>query len=290
VLPYTAHPSLDKAGYDLGVAVRRVATTAEWEADVAAMAGAIDADTVLVVGSVPSYGHGTIDDIPVLAELALERDVWMHVDGAVGGFLAPQMREIDPAIPPCDLRVPGVRSMTADLHKFGFCLNGISTFAIAHPKDLGWPRFTADGVWPVGTYTRNGFLGSRPGGVVAATWATFQALGREGYRALAAEIADRQRHLAEGLAALPGISIVRPPRLGIFAAAPDDPVLVPVLLAGLAERGWVIADIAEPPALQFLLSPAFDTATFLAVFAEVLEGVQSGRGELVGVRRVYGGG
>ena len=139
VLPITAHPSFDKAGHELGVEVRRVATTAEWEADPAAMDDAIDDATVLIVGSVPSYGHGTID-IPALAELAAARDVWMHVDGAVGGFLAPHMREIDPSIPPSDLRVPGVRSMTADLHKYGFCLNGISTFTIAQAEDLHWPR------------------------------------------------------------------------------------------------------------------------------------------------------
>jgi glutamate/tyrosine decarboxylase-like PLP-dependent enzyme len=288
VLPYTAHPSLDKAAYDLGVTVRRVPTTPDREADVAAMAAAIDADTVLIVGSVPSFCHGTIDDIPALGALAAERDVWLHVDGAVGGFLAPWMRELDPTIPQGDLRVPGVRSITADLHKFGCCLYGISTFSLARADDLRWQRFTAEGVWPYGTYSRSGFLGSRPGGVVAAAWATFQALGHEGYRAIAAEIAARQRHLAEGMAALPGMSVVQPPRLGIFAAAPADPALVPALVAGLAERGWIIADIADPPALQFLLSPAFDTATFLAAFAEVLAEARSGVPEVVGATPVYG--
>src|SRR5918999_1729353 len=96
VLPITAHPSFDKASHELGVEVRRVATTAWWEADPAAMDDAIDGDTAIIVGSVPSYGHGTIDDIPALVELAAARDDWMHVDGAVGGFLAPHMREIDP--------------------------------------------------------------------------------------------------------------------------------------------------------------------------------------------------
>lgn len=289
VLPITAHPSFDKAGHELGVAVRRVPATPAWEADPAAMAAAIDDDTILVVGSIPSYGHGTIDDIPALGELALARDVWLHVDGAVGGFLAPHMREIDPSIPPFDLRTPGVRSITADLHKFGFCLNGISTFTIARAEDLAWPRFVAPAdVWPVGGYTRNGFLGSRPGGVVAAAWATFQALGREGYRQIAAEIAARQRYLADGLAALPGMTIVQPPRLGVFAAAPDDPALTPRLVAGLAARGWVIADIAEPAALQFLVSPAFDTAAFLAVFAEVLAEARADGFAAAGAGHVYG--
>lgn len=289
VLPITAHPSFDKAGHELVVAVRRVPATPDWEADPAAMAAAIDDDTILIVGSIPSYGHGTIDDIPALGEMALTRDVWLHVDGAVGGFLAPHMRELDPSIPPFDLSVPGVRSLTADLHKFGFCLNGISTFSIARAEDLAWPRFTAPpDVWPVGGYTRNGFLGSRPGSVVAAAWAAFQALGRDGYRQIANEIAERHRHLADGLAALPGMSVVQPPRLGVLAAAPDDPALTPLLVAGLAARGWVIADIAEPPALQFLVSPAFDTAAFLDVFSEVLAEARLGSGALAGAGYVYG--
>lgn len=289
VLPVTAHPSFDKAGHELVVEVRRVPCTAEWEADAAALADAIDDDTILLVGSIPSYGHGTIDDIPALGQLALARDVWLHVDGAVGGFLAPHMREIDPTIPPFDTRVAGVRSLTADLHKFGFCLNGISTFTIARAEDLAWPRFTAPAdVWPVGGYTRNGFLGSRPGSVVAAAWATFQVLGRDGYRGIAAEIASRQQRLADGLAALPGMTIARPPRLGILAAAPDDPALLPGLTAGLAARGWVIADIAEPPALQFLLSPAFDTDAFLTIFADVLAEARSGETVASGTGHVYG--
>ena len=84
------------------------------------------------------------------------------------------------------------------------------------------------------------------------------------------------------------MTVVRPPRLGLFAAAPDDPVLVAPLLAGLAERGWVIADIAEGPALQFLLSPAFDTEAFLAVFADVLDNVRSGRFSIAETAHTYG--
>jgi glutamate/tyrosine decarboxylase-like PLP-dependent enzyme len=291
VLPVTAHPSFDKAGHELGVEVRRVAVAAAWEANAHAMAAAIDDDTVLMVGSVPSYAHGAVDDIPRLGEVALAADVWLHVNAAVGGFLAPYMREIDGTLPPFDAAVPGVRSITADLHKFGFCLNGISTFTLARAEDLGWPRFVAAAdVWPVGGYTRNGFLGSRPGGVVAAAWATFQTLGRDGYRAIAAEIAERQCALAAGLGALPGMRVVHPPRLGVLAAEPADPTMTPWLVAGLSERGWVIADIDDPSALQFLLSPAFDVQGFLAVLRDVLGEARDSREAQTSSGHVYGHG
>jgi len=267
VLPRTAHPSFDKAGLELGVAVRRVEVLDDWRADPAAIRAAIDDDAILVVASLPSYPHGAVDDIPAVAAVAAECGVWMHVDAAVGGFLAPHMREIDPAVPPFGGDVAGVRSITADLHKLGFCLNGISTFTVADPDDRQWARYSAD-VWPRGGYVRQGFLGSRPAGVVAAAWAVVNALGRDGYGAIARDIAERQAAVARGLEGSGAFRVVAEPRLGIMAVEPTDGTDVGALIEALAARGWDLATNVEPPSIQIFPTPALDVDLLLDAFAD----------------------
>lgn len=267
VLPRTAHPSFDKAGHELGVEVRRVDVRADWRADPDALAAAIDDDVILVVASLPSYPHGAVDDVPAVAAVAAAAGVWMHVDAAVAGFLAPHMREVDPAVPPFGGDVPGVRSITADLHKLGFCLNGISTFTVTDPDDRAWARYAAD-VWPRGGYVRQGFLGSRPAGVVAAAWAVVNALGRDGYRAIACDIAERQQAVARRFEATGAFRVVAEPRLGIMAVEPTDGTDVGTLIAELSARGWDLATNAEPPSIQIFPTPALDVELLLSAFAE----------------------
>jgi sphinganine-1-phosphate aldolase len=121
VAPETVHPAFDKAAALMDLAVKRVPVGVDYRADVAAMAGAIDTDTIMLVGSAPGFSFGVIDPMPDLSRLALEHDLWLHCDACVGGWLAPFAAEIGRAIPQFDFALPGVCSLSADLHKFGFC-------------------------------------------------------------------------------------------------------------------------------------------------------------------------
>ena len=126
VLPRSAHPAFDKAAAMMEIEVRRT-PLAEYLADPEAMAAACDAATVMIVGSAPNFPYGLIDPIAALSDLALERDLWLHVDACVGGYIAPFVRMNGEDIPPFDFELPGVRSMSADLHKYGYCAKGAST-------------------------------------------------------------------------------------------------------------------------------------------------------------------
>src|SRR5215472_16631099 len=100
---------------------RRVPVATDYRADVAAMADAIDGNTLMLVGSAPAFPYGTIDPIAALSDLALERALWLHVDACVGGYLAPFVAKAGYPVPAFDFSLPGVTSISADLHKFGFC-------------------------------------------------------------------------------------------------------------------------------------------------------------------------
>ena len=190
VKPETGHPAFDKACHLLGIELRTVpvdpATTV---VDPDRVAAAIDHRTVAIVGSACNYGYGTIDPIAALAGLAQVRGVGMHVDGCLGGFILPFGEELGYDVPVFDFRLPGVTSISADTHKYGYAFKGSSTVLFRDTALRDAQYFHLPG-WTGGKYMSPGIEGSRSGGLLAATWAAMVQLGREGYRTYAADIFD----------------------------------------------------------------------------------------------------
>jgi sphinganine-1-phosphate aldolase len=132
VLPVTAHPAFIKAAHYLCLepVVTPVDTTG-FRADVAAFAEALGPDVILAVGSAPNFSHGTIDPIDEMAPLAAERNILFHVDGCVGGIYLSLMRRMGETVRPFDFSVPGVTSISADLHKYGYAPKNASVVCYA---------------------------------------------------------------------------------------------------------------------------------------------------------------
>jgi glutamate/tyrosine decarboxylase-like PLP-dependent enzyme len=191
VKPETAHPAFDKACHLLGVECRRVPVDPETtKADVAKMAAAIDEHTIAMVGSACNYGYGTIDPIEELGALALDRGIGLHVDGCLGGFILPWGQELGyPNIPLFDFRVPGVTTISADTHKYGYGFKGTSVLAFRH-QSLRNQQYFFMTDWSGGKYASPGIEGSRSGGLLAATWAAMVSFGRDGYKNYAKQIFD----------------------------------------------------------------------------------------------------
>lgn len=292
VIPYTAHPSFDKAAHELDLEVVRVGCDDRWRVDVEAMAAAIDERTIMVVASVPSYGHGVADDVAAVGRLVRDTGIWFHVDAAVGGFLHPFMRQLGRDLPDADFQVPEVTSMTADLHKFGFALTGVSTFTLRNRADYEHQRFTFSAAgksgWPVADFVRPGFLGSRPAAHIAAAWALMQTLGEDGYLRIAAEICDQGHRIAERVSGLPGLRMVGSTELGVVAIGVERSILLPALLEALKRRGRLIGRCENPPCLHFLLGPGFEVDPLLDDLERALEDVRSGTGGQTAVASIYG--
>lgn len=255
VLPNSAHLTFDRAAEALGLEVRRVPVGADLRADVAAMAARMDAETVAVVGSAPNYPFGTFDPIGELAALAQQRGVWMHVDACVGGFLAPYVRRLGHAIPAFELNVPGVTSLSADIHKHGMAPKGASLLLVADAADREWHRFDSR-AWQRGPYSAYTTQGTRPGGAVAAAWASINHLGDEGYLRCARLIMEAKAIMTAGIAAIPGLEILQPSDLGIFVWRAVDPALdIGKVAAALDAEGWLVGRQQEPDGIHLHLNP-----------------------------------
>jgi glutamate/tyrosine decarboxylase-like PLP-dependent enzyme len=188
VKPETAHAAFDKGSHLFGIEVRRVpvdpATATVRPEDVAAQ---IDDNTVAIIGSACNYGYGTVDPIEELSDLALERGVGLHVDGCLGGFILPWGRELGYDIPLFDFRVPGVTSISADTHKYGYGFKGSSVIAFRDIAVRNAQYFYLTD-WSGGKYCSPGIEGSTSNGLLAATWASLLDYGKEGYRKVAKAI------------------------------------------------------------------------------------------------------
>ena len=192
VLPETAHAAFDKAADAFGIEQRKLPVTDGFIADPAAVAAAIDERTVVVVGSAPAFPHGLIDPIEQLSEIARERGVGFHTDGCLGGFILPWATRLGYDVPPFDFRLPGVTSMSADTHKFGYAAKGTSV-VLYRGDDLRHHQYFTFTDWPGGLYATPTFAGSRPGGLSAACWAAMVAFGESGYLDATRRILDSGR-------------------------------------------------------------------------------------------------
>ena len=170
VVPVPAHPAFDKAAHYLSVTLVPVPIGDDLRVDLAQAEAAITGNTIMVVGSAPNYPYGTIDDIPKLASMALARGLLCHVDSCLGGFFLPFMRMLGEPVPRFDFEVPGVTSISADLHKYGYSVRGTSTIMYRKPE-LRRYQFFARTDWAGGLYGSPTMTGSRPGAAIAASWA-----------------------------------------------------------------------------------------------------------------------
>ena len=275
VVPYTAHPAFDKAAIMMSLELRRVPVAEDLLADVAAMAGACDDNTIMLVGSAPSFPYGLIDPISALGKLAEEKNLWLHVDACVGGYIAPFVRMNGGHVPPFDFEISGVSSMSADLHKYGYCAKGAST-VLFRDKSLQQHMIFDCADWPGGRMITPTLAGTRPGGAISAAWAVMNYLGIEGYRAKHKLVTNAREAIENGVIQL-GFHLLGEPQLGIVAFS-HPTVNVFAIHKQLYNRGWFTSLTTVPKALHLMLSPfhAEVTDTYLKDLKDSLKAVQSG--------------
>ncbi len=241
VLPVTAHASLHKAAHYLGLKV--VSTPVDphtFRADVAAIEAAITANTVLIAASAASYAHGVVDPITEIGAIAKARGILLHVDACIGGFLLPYFRRLGAPVPAFDLSVPGVTSISMDLHKYGYAPKGASVI-LYRDKQLRRHQLYACADWTGYTVVNATVQSTKSGGPLAAAWALLHAVGDEGYLELARRTLEATRKIVAGVAALPGIHVLGTPEMSLvaFTAEGGGPAVFAIADA-MKARGWLV--------------------------------------------------
>jgi len=289
VAPFSAHASLNKAANLTGLRVIRVPVQ-DFRADVSAMEAAVTENTIMIFGSAPSYPFGCVDPISELSEIAQRHNTWMHVDACVGGFFLPFARDVGQQIPDFDFRVPQVKSISADLHKYGYTARGASLLLLRDESLLEYQTLKFD-EWPMGPFNASTVTGSRPGGAVASAWTVMNALGAEGYRELVQTIIDIRDKLIDRLNDIPGVHVCGQPEAGVIGVVGDDGTDMAAVRGLLAERGWRTGSLFEPQGFNILLNKYHGEILndFTGTLQEVLQLVREGDHSVDQGEDSYGG-
>ena len=287
VLSETAHPAFDKAAKLMDLEIRRVPVLSNLQMDVAGIEAALSDETIMMVGSAPNFSFGIIDPITELSAIALRRNMWLHVDACVGGYLAPFARQIGRDIPDFDFQVPGVCSISADLHKFGFCPKPASTIFYRDSDKAQYHAFDFSD-WPNGRFFTNTLVGTRPAGGVAAAWATFQHLGIQGYLQIARELMGFIDAYKKGVSEVPGIHVLGNPHLSIVAYGSSEFDIFRVAEL-MSEKGWLPGLLQNPKGIHRMMSMihAPSLEEYLLALRLAVLNVQEGKSNVSSIKATY---
>ena len=281
VVPESAHPAFWKAAHYFGLKIVPIPMTKDGLVDLPAYLDAVGDNTVLMVGSAPSTLLGMVDPIPEMAACAEKRNISFHTDACVGGYFLPFVEKLGSnRVTPWDFRVPGVTTISLDLHKFGYTAKGASVVLSRDPDiyrhqifEFGPPQRPED--W----YVTPTMAGTRPGGAIAAAWAVMKYLGEDGYLKLVEGTMRYIKRFQEGINAIEGLTVLGDPAMSVFAYG-SEAFDIHAVAAGMEERGWLVSKETYPlDAIQFMQSPGHEPYVdeYLQDLADVVAHVADGR-------------
>ena len=247
----SAHAAFTKAADYFDVELIRVPVGPDFRVDVKAMADACTDTTIMVVGSAPTYPQGVVDPISDIAALAAQRGILCHVDACMGGFLLPFLTRLGRFGEPFDFRVPGVTSMSADVHKYGYASKGVSVI-LYRSHDLARHQVFVTSDWLGGFYASTAMAGTRPAGPIAAAWAAFMHIGTDGYLELARTAHDAALALRSGIESIDGLAVRGDPPATVIAFGAEHPEELDIFAVGerLAAEGWYLDRQHRPDSLH----------------------------------------
>jgi glutamate/tyrosine decarboxylase-like PLP-dependent enzyme len=289
ILCHTAHAAFDKASHYFGIKQVRVPFKDDMSVDVEAVRRAITRNTIVIVGSAPTFPHGVIDDIKALSDIALEHGIGFHTDACLGGFIIPFAEKLGYKAPVIDFRLPGVTSMSVDTHKYGYAAKGTSV-VLYRGEELRHYQYYTTTEWPGGLYFSPTLAGSRPGALSASCWAALLSMGEEGYLRSTKAIIETADVVRAGIQSIPELKILGD-SLWIFAVASDSLNIYEVL-DQMSKRHWSLNGLHKPACFHIALTLRHTqpgvAERFIADLRESVAIVKANPGNKEGLAPVYG--
>ncbi len=247
VAPYSIHSTVHKMAKILDIKMVTVPQNDDLSVDLEGIKAAIGPNTIGIACSAPNWPYATVDPVRELGAIAIEHDLWLHVDACVGGFLLPFFRELGEDVPDYNLEVPGVRSLTIDLHKYAFAPKPCSSVMWRSQEEQKY-HFMPVTEWACGLYLSQSFIGSRPLAPIASMWALIQHLGKQGYREHARKILEQRNAIIDKVAQIDGLTTwtTHGPLLQI---APDG-LDIQLIVGAMEQQGWRLLGVNTPPAIH----------------------------------------
>ncbi len=251
IVPSTAHAAFDKAAQYFNIKIVRVPADHSFRADVEKTRKAVTKNTIVIVGSAPSFPHGTIDPIERLSELARQKSIGFHTDACLGGFVLPWARKLGCDVPAFDFTLPGVTSISADTHKYGYAPKGTSVI-LYRGSGLRHYQYFKAADWPGGLYFSPTLAGSRPGALSAACWASMVAIGQDGYTQATQRIMQTASAIKKGIGKIPDLHVLGEP-LWVIAFGSETLDIYRVM-DYMTAKGWSLNGLHKPACLHLCVT------------------------------------
>jgi len=289
IVPVTAHAAFEKASDYFQIKRVEIPVDENYAADVQAVKRALTGNTIVIVGSAPTFPHGSIDPIGEMAETANQAGIGFHTDACLGGFMLPWAERLGYSVPPFDFRVPGVTSISADTHKYGYAAKGTSV-VLYHQPELRRYQYFAVADWPGGLYFSPTFAGSRPGALSAACWAAMVSMGEGGYLEAAGKILETAEAIKDGIESMPELDVIGDP-LWVIAFASDSVDIYQVMEV-MSESSWSLNGLHKPSCVHLCVTLRHTqpgvAERFISDLGQAVETVKSQPERKSGMAPVYG--
>uniref|UniRef100_A0A6Q2ZKG1 sphinganine-1-phosphate aldolase n=1 Tax=Esox lucius TaxID=8010 RepID=A0A6Q2ZKG1_ESOLU len=247
IAPISVHAAFDKAAHYFGMKLVHIPLDKKtMKVDVKAMGRAINRNTAMLVCSAPQFPHGIIDPIEEVAKLAVKYNLPLHVDACLGGFLIVFMAKANYPLAPFDFRVKGVTSISADTHKYGYAPKGSSVILYSDKKYRQYQYFVSPD-WQGGIYASPSVAGSRPGGIIAACWATMMYMGEDNYVKTTRKIIDTARTIKTEY--INGVFVFGDPEVSVVAIG-SNVFDIFRLSNALTSKGWNLNTLQFPSSIH----------------------------------------
>lgn len=254
VIPNTAHPAFSKAAEWLDLELVRIPCDSTFGVDLKALSQALDpSTTVAVVASAPQFPHGVMDPIPEIGKLCENKKIPLHVDACVGGLFMPFARLLGEEVPDFDFSVPGVTSLSVDLHKYGYSLKGTSAVLFRNASDRKEHYFT-DMEWNGGIFATSTLLGTRSVAPIASALACFHALGREGYTEMARQVIGTRKKIEKTVSQISFLKVNGNPMGPMLSIAGVGETFERFVVL-FAQKGYHFDLISGPRSMHLSLAP-----------------------------------
>ncbi|HIF15033.1 MAG TPA: aminotransferase class V-fold PLP-dependent enzyme, partial [Bacteroidetes bacterium] len=253
VIPITAHVAFNKAAEYFNIKVRTIPMDENYQVDVKKLEKAINVNTIVIVGSAPTFPQGAIDPIPELSRIAKKYNIGLHVDSCLGGFILPWVKKLGYDMPDFDFSLSGVTSISADTHKYGFAAKGTSVILYRDENLRSYQYFTYT-EWPGGIYFSPTMTGSRPGALSAACWASLVSIGEQGFMDIAKNIMNTADTIKKGIAEIPELKILGKPYYNISFTSDEFNIFE--ILDIMGEKKWNLNGLIRPDCVHICLTNA----------------------------------
>ncbi len=251
IAPVTAHAAFDKSARYFKMNLKHIPIGDDFRADVDAARRAVTENTVVIVGSAPPYPHGIVDPIEELSEIAREHEIGFHTDACLGGFILPWVERLGYHVPRFDFRLPGVTSISADTHKYGYAAKGTSVILYRDPELRHYQYYSVTD-WPGGLYNSPNLAGSRPGALSAACWASLVSMGERGYLEATKRIMDTATYIRQEIENVPELEVLGEPTFLIAFAS--DTLNIYQVLEYMTRKGWGLNGLHLPPSVHICVT------------------------------------